>query len=270
VFLKKISICFLYYASISFLLESQQNYEPSMLLHNNEWQKILKTMHHVALIPDGNRRWSREKGLDIFEGYKKVAFEQTPHLLRKIFESGVHTITLWAFSTENLQRTEAEVAYLMQVSYQFLYILLDIANDLQVKIIHLGNTEHIPQFVLDALKYVEHSTAHYTRHVLNFAFNYGGRDELIRAYKKLAHKEISPHELTYELFSNYLDTAEQPYPCPDIVIRTSGEQRLSNFMLCQMAYSELYFLKKYYPDFAFNDFVEVVFDFGKRQQRFGK
>lgn len=225
--------------------------------------------HHIAIIPDGNRRWARERGLPAFEGHRR-GFEAARKIVKYARDIGIHTLTLWAFSTENWTRTKDEVSYLMKLYAQMTDKFLDEAVKDEARIIHLGRKDGIPKFLLKRIKNVEEKTHNFKRNILNIALDYGGRDEILRAIKKLNDERITDSELTERQFEKFLDTAGQPYPNPDLIIRTSEEMRTSGLMIWQAAYSEYYFLKRHFPDLTEKDIDGAIEEFKKRQRRFGK
>lgn len=220
--------------------------------------------NHVAIIPDGNRRWAKERGLNTLQGHKK-GFDVAVDLCRKLRELGISTVTIWAFSTENWDRTPREVSYLMRL-YGFLAdkYLEEALRD-EVKIIHLGRKDRLPKNLLNKITNLEEKTKHFSKYYINIALDYGGRDEIVRAIEKAKGEKI-----TLENFGDFLDTADQPFPDPDFVIRTSGEFRTSGFMPWQGAYSEYLFEKKYFPDLTEKDMEDAVEEFSRRKRRFGK
>ena len=241
---------------------------------------------HLAVIPDGNRRWAAQRGLPAIDGHR-TGFEMARRLARFCRDIGIHTVTLWAFSTENWRRSPAEVAALMALYEHWLTELLGEAIDEEVRIIHLGRLEGLPSNVRsagaaagfpeglphslrDAIRRAEEKTAGFERNVINVAINYGGADEIQRAVDRmLAHAEStgeSPAALDLESF---LDTAGQRYPNPDIVLRTSGEYRSSGFLPLQSAYAEMIFTTKYFPALDREDVVETVLEYSARVRRFG-
>ena len=224
---------------------------------------------HIAIIPDGNRRWAREHGLPTLEGHRR-GFETGVEIARYIRNLGVHTLTVWAFSTENWSRKKEEVSYLMRLYEKMLDKFLSEALKDSVRIIHLGRKDRIPKSLLKKIESVEQKTRDNTKYILNIALDYGGRDEVLRAIKKLNDERITNDQLTEMAFDNYLDTAGQPYPNPDLIIRTSGEMRVSGLMIWQAAYAELYFLKKHFPELTEKDIDAALIEFTKRQRRFGK
>lgn len=222
--------------------------------------------NHVAIIPDGNRRWAKERGLPTLQGHKK-GFDVAVDLCRKLRSLGVSTVTLWAFSTENWNRTPREVGYLMRL-YGFLAdkYLEEALRD-GIKITHLGRKDRLPKNLLNKILNLEEKTKHFTKYFINIALDYGGRDEIVRAIQKAKKANA---EVTIENFGDFLDTAGQPFADPDLTIRTSGEFRTSGFMPWQGTYTEYLFEKKYFPELTDIDMEKAVEEFGNRKRRFGK
>ncbi|MBI4089630.1 MAG: di-trans,poly-cis-decaprenylcistransferase [Candidatus Levybacteria bacterium] len=230
---------------------------------------LQSTPNHIAIIPDGNRRWAREHNLPTFEGHKK-GFEVAIKIGRKIRSLGVHTLTMWAFSTENWNRTKEEVNYLMKMYEAFIEKNLKEALKEKIRIIHLGRKDRISKKLLERIQDSEEKTKGFKNYVLNIALDYGGRDEITRAIEKIKNEKLKMKNLTEEAISQFLDTANQPYPNPDLIIRTSGEQRTSGLMIWQAAYAEYIFLNKHFPDLKDEDIELAVEEFAQRQRRFGK
>lgn len=220
--------------------------------------------NHVAIIPDGNRRWAKEKGLHTYEGHKK-GFDGLIKIAKKAREMGIKIFTVWAFSTENWKRSKEEVAYLMKL-YEIMLdkYLTDALKD-NVRIIHLGRKDRINENLKRKIIIIEERTKNFDKSFLCVALDYGGRDEIIRAINNKKSSEINENN-----FNQLLDTKDLPYPNPDLIIRTSGEIRTSGFLTWQSAYSEYIFEKKYLPDYSEEDFERTINDFSKRQRRFGK
>jgi len=223
---------------------------------------------HLAIIPDGNRRWARARGLPTFEGHKR-GFEIAPEIVRACYLFGIHTISLWFFSTENWNRSKEEVAYLMRLYKKLIENLLVDAKKYGARMIHLGRKEKIPKWLDKTARKAEKETENARKHILNFCLDYGGHDEILRATKKMLEEKMDPHKLTKEIFESYLDTKGQSYPYPELIIRTSGEQRLSGFMSWQNAYSEFYFEHDHFPDLTPAKIKEAILDYSRRQRRFG-
>lgn len=241
--------------------------------------------HHVAIIPDGNRRWARNRGLPDFEGHRR-GFEITPQICRSARAIGVHTLTLWAFSTENWDRSPTEISYLMKLFEKLVDQNLQEAKRDSTRIYHLGRKDRIPKTLAERLAKAEEETKNNDRHVLNVALDYGGQDEILRAVAKVAvaikEGKISAEDLfqvsgkyhdkyPYYLFKDFLDTKDQPYPYPypDLIVRTSNEKRLSGLYCWQGAYAELYWEKDHFPDFTLEKLEAAINDYCQRHRRFG-
>jgi undecaprenyl diphosphate synthase len=224
---------------------------------------------HVAVIPDGNRRWARRRKLPTLIGHRK-GFDRAVEVVRAARKMGIHTLTLWAFSSENWNRTKREVNYLMRLYMRMIDDNLLEAHEFESQIVHLGRKDRIPKGLADKIAGAEEETKSYKKYILNVALDYGGQDEIIRAIKRwfeVKHKKRK--SIKAEEFSEYLDTGGQPHPYPDLVIRTSGEQRTSGLLLWQAAYSEFYFEKKCFPDFTAAVFKRAVREYSRRKRRFG-
>ncbi len=230
---------------------------------------------HIAIILDGNRRWASELSLNPWLGHDYGA-EKTEVLLEWCLDLGVKSITLYAFSTENFQRSSQEVNEIMRIIEDKLRELLTNErihkNRVRVKII--GRPNLLPESLQGMIKRVEESTKDYDEHFLNLALAYGGRAEIVDAARKIAEKVrsggLAADELDEGVFESYLYTAHMPQQDPDLIIRTSGEERLSGFLLWQSAYSELCFLDVYWPDFRRIDLLRAVRTYQMRKRRFGQ
>ena len=230
---------------------------------------------HIAVILDGNRRWALEHSLNPWMGHKQGA-EKVEELLDWCLEMGVKSVTLYAFSTENFRRSPKEVEEIMRIAEEKLRKLLTDKriheNNVKVKII--GRKNLLPKSLRKLADEVEESTKNYNKHFLNVALAYGGRAEIVDAARKIAERvekgEIGSKQINEELFEKFLYTAHLPKQDPDLIIRTSGEERLSGFLLWQSAYSELCFLDIYWPEFRKIDLLRAIRTFQKRKRRFGK
>lgn len=222
---------------------------------------------HIAIVMDGNGRWAQGRGLKRSEGHKAgtQAALDTVVRCRKL---GVKHLTLYTFSTENWNRPEAEKKVLFDLLIQFLTKELPtlLANDVQLRV--LGDMSAFPFAVRQVLKLVLNKTRKCSSMILNLALNYGGRDEIVRAVQRIAAKGMQPNEIDAETISDELYTVGQPDP--DLVIRTSGELRLSNYLLWQCAYSEFYFTDTHWPDFDEAELSKALESYAGRQRRFGK
>lgn len=226
-----------------------------------------KVPDHVAIVMDGNRRWARSRGLDTLQGHK-AGFNRAVELARSAREMGIHTISLWGFSTENWDREERELGYLMKLYSMMLKKYLKESMDEEVRIIHLGRKDRLPKSLIAEITDAEKKTAHFTKHILNICLDAGGRDDIARAVNKyVAAGDKRP--MDEKVMMEYLDTANQLYPYVDLFIRTSGEQRTSGFMLWQAAYAEDYWELDHLPDFTPEKFREAIVDYSRRRRRFG-
>ena len=223
--------------------------------------------YHLAIIIDGNRRWAREKGLPIFEGHRQ-GLKKVKELGKWLKARGIKILTLYCFSTENWKRSPAEVNYLMKLLNSALTEDIKEFHKRGFKLRVIGQKERLPSYLQKAIKKAEELTKNNKEGILNLAISYGGRAEIVEAVRKIIKEKISPDRIDEKLIGNYLYT--QDLPDPDLIIRTSGEQRLSNFLLWQSAYSELYFCPKYWPDFTEKDLDEALKEYTRRQRRFGQ
>lgn len=231
-------------------------------------------VEHIAIILDGNRRWAIEKDLNPWLGHKKGA-EKVEQLLEWCDKLGVKFVTLYAFSTENFRRPPQEVAEIMKLAEEkFRKLLTDERiHRSQVHVKVIGRVNLLPESLRQLIENVEKATASYSNQFLNIAFAYGGRAEIVDAAKTIAEKvlkgELKLDEISEKLFEKYLYTAHLPKQEPDLIIRTSGEERLSGFLLWQSAYSELAFLDVYWPDFRLIDLLRAIRTFQTRKRRYG-
>lgn len=229
---------------------------------------------HIAIILDGNRRWASAQDLNPWLGHKQGA-ETVEHLLDWCEMLGVKFLTLYTFSTENFKRPPAEVAEIMQIAEEkFRKLLTDERihrSKVHVKVI--GRVNLLPPSLQKLIAEVEQATATYDKQFLNFALAYGGRAEIVDAAKTIAGKvqkgELSVDAVDESTFEKYLYTSHMPNQEPGMIIRTSGEERLSGFLLWQSAYSELYFLDVYWPEFRLIDLLRAIRTFQRRKRRFG-
>lgn len=223
--------------------------------------------YHIGIIVDGNRRWAKEKKLPTFAGHKKGA-ERIEEIVKYSQELGIKIITIYAFSTENWKRAEKETTYLMELFETYARNKMEEAIKLGMQIRILGDIQGLPDHLQEVLAKLVNLTRSNEKTIVNIALNYGGRDELIRAFRKLLLAHFTAPEITEELININLDTAG--IPDPDLIIRTSGEQRLSNFLPWQATYAELYFPKVHWPDFDKNQLDTALEEFQRRQRRMGK
>ncbi len=230
---------------------------------------------HIAIILDGNRRWASEQSLNPWVGHHFGA-GKVEQLLEWCLGLNVKSITLYAFSTENFQRPADEVGEIMQIAEERLRRVLtdEQIHKNRVHVKAIGRTGLLPKRLQQLICEVEGATKGYDKHFLNIALAYGGRAEIVDAAKKIGLQiergELKPDEINEQVFENHLYTAYLPKQDPDLIIRTSGEERLSGFLLWQSAYSELFFLDVYWPDFRRIDLLRAVRTYQKRKRRFGQ
>ncbi len=228
-------------------------------------------LKHLAIIMDGNRRWARKRGLPAAAGHRKGA-QTLEQICRDANELGLKYLTLYAFSTENWQRDAEEVSMLMGLLREYL------KNDLQeiqknnVRIIFIGERQMLDKDIADSMQRIENQTASNTGLTLCLAVSYGSRQEILnavrRASKLIKADEIKLEDIDEQLFSNLLYTKD--IPDPDMVVRTSGEQRVSNYLLWQLAYAEFYFSEVLWPDFDRGELEKIIMNFNTRERRYGK
>lgn len=225
---------------------------------------------HVAIIMDGNGRWAKKKGLPRIAGHS-AGMQAIKRATRSADKLGIKILTLYAFSTENWKRPETEVKFLMDLPQEFLTKDIDELAKNNVKVKIMGIREQLPNHTLKAIQEAEERTKNNTGLTLVFALNYGSRNEIINAARLIAKEAISGNiteeHINEDLFNQYLLTKD--YPDPDLLIRTSGEQRISNFLLWQLAYSELWFTPTYWPEFSEDIFLQAIYDYQQRSRRFG-
>ena len=229
----------------------------------------LKVPNHVAIILDGNGRWAKERGLTRSMGHD-AGFTNLKNISKYILSKGIKVLSVYAFSTENFKRSKDEVDYLMNIFTSKFKSCIKDFNKENIKVIFSGRDKPLPNKVLKAMKELGEATKDNTKGILNICINYGGRSELVDTCKKIGkmveNKEISINDIDEELVSRNL---YNDLPDVDLMIRTSGELRLSNFMLWQNSYAEFYFPKTYFPDFDEEEFDKAIIEYTKRDRRFG-
>ena len=229
------------------------------------------SLEHIAIIMDGNGRWATKRGLPRSMGHKKGA-EVVKEIVRAAGEAGVKFLTLYAFSTENWQRSQDEVDTLMGLLRQYLKSDLQELQKNNVRIKFIGESEMLAADIVAAMRKLEIDTAQNDGLTLCIALSYGSRQEIVNAVKKTAalvkKGDISVDDIDIKMFSDMLYT--KSIPDPDLLIRTSGEQRISNYLLWQLAYTELYFTKTLWPDFNKDELVAIIKDYKTRERRYGK
>jgi len=224
-----------------------------------------KIPYNLGIIIDGNRRWAMERGLPAFEGHRR-GLERVRELIKWCKERGIKILTLFVFSTENWKRSKKEVNYLMGlIKKAFNKKNTEKINREGVKVQVIGQRERLVKSVQKTIKETEELTKNNKKMIVNFALSYGGRAEIVEAIKNIIKNKIPPEKITEETIKENLWTSDV-----DLMIRTGKEQRISNFLIWQTAYSELYFSQKYRPDFTKKDLDEALADYASRQRRFGK
>ena len=231
-------------------------------------------LNHLAIIMDGNGLWAKKRHKPLYVGHKE-GMNNVERITLAADKLGIKVLTLYAFSTENWARPKEEVAYLMNLPVRFFDKFMPTLMKNNVKVNIMGYLDELPKKTYDIVQRAMHETANNTGLILNFAFNYGSRKEIVSAVQKLGQAieagELDSSEIDEELISKNLMTGKfEEYRDPDLLIRTSGEQRISNFLLWQLAYSELAFSSKNWPDFTAEDLEKFVRDFQSRNRRFGK
>lgn len=228
---------------------------------------------HVAIIMDGNRRFAKELGLSPVEGHVRGK-DKLEEMMEWCLELDIRILTVYAFSTENLDRSPEEVSCLMDLFEENFYRLGDDEriHQYKIRVTVLGQRDLVPEKVRRAIEYAESRTAGYDQYYYNIALAYGSRQEIVQGIRKVAEKvksgELRVEDIDESTFSSFLYTAD--FPDPDLVLRTSGEERVSNFLLWQLAYSELYFTDVYWPGFRKIDFLRAIRTYQLRKRRFGK
>ena len=219
---------------------------------------------HIAIIMDGNRRWAKKRNLPIGMGHKAGA-ETLQKIIESCIDIGIKYLTVYAFSTENWKRDAKEVSDLMNLLREYLAKLEKDNQDRNARICVIGDITKLENDLQEKINSIQEKTKNNTGLTINVALNYGGRDEILNAIKRLNSDEIK--DLTVESFNKKLYTADSPDP--DLIIRTAGEQRLSNFLLWQCAYSEFWYTDVLWPDFSRKTLENAISDFGKRNRKFG-
>lgn len=226
---------------------------------------------HVGIIMDGNGRWATEKGLPRSLGHRKGA-SKVSEIIKSCPDLNIDTLTLYAFSTENWNRPREEIGVLMKLLVNSLKNEFEKLLENRIKLNVIGNIDQLPKIVQDELKYVIKKTINNNQMTLTLALSYGGREEIASTFKQLAIKVknniISPEKIDQSIINEHLYT--QNLPDVDLLIRTSGEKRISNFLLWQIAYAELYFSKVLWPDFNKRHLHKAIINYQKRERRFGK
>jgi undecaprenyl diphosphate synthase len=220
----------------------------------------------VAIIMDGNGRWAKKRGIPRLAGHR-VGVDRIQQVLEILGNKGVEFVTLYAFSTENWNRPLEEVQGILEILEDALREQTRALHEKNVRVVHLGKLDHLTPKLQDAVAQAQSLTRYNTGITLNVAFDYGGRDEILEAVRRIIREGIPPDEVNEELFGGYLFTAHSPDP--DLVIRTGGELRISNFLLWQSAYSEYYHTTTLWPDLDAGELEQALDSYSNRQRRFG-
>lgn len=235
---------------------------------NNEHK--LSIPEHVAIIMDGNGRWSKKKNLPREFGHRQGG-KVLEQICKDAYSIGIKYLTVFAFSTENWKRSDEEVSTLMNILREYLTDCIKKSNKNKMKVMVIGDRSRFDEDIRKKIDDLEEASKNNDGLILTIALNYGGRDDIVRAVRKIANditeRKITVDNIDEDLFSNYLDTNK--IPDPDLLIRTSGEQRISNFLLWQFAYSEFYFSETLWPDFTKKDLVKAIEQYNLRERRFG-
>lgn len=221
---------------------------------------------HVAIIMDGNGRWATQRGLPRAAGHR-AGTENIRRVIERFADHGVQALTIYAFSTENWNRPQKEVRTLIRLLRFFIRRELNNLHKNGIQLRMLGHIETLPEWLQKQVGDAIELTSTNDRMILNICFSYGGRDEIVMAVQQIIRDEIPAAEVTEDLFANYVMTAG--IPDPDLVIRTAGDQRISNFLLWQSAYAELYFTDTFWPDFGREDTDIALAEYGRRKRKFG-
>lgn len=226
-----------------------------------------KIPQHIGIIMDGNRRWAKERGLPSLEGHHQ-GYEKLKEIAKLCFKRGVKVLTVFAFSTENWDRSKEEVSYLMALLKMAVKEALNEFHKDNIRMKISGRINQLSKDLQEAITETVEKTRNNTKGILNLALNYGGRPEIIDAIKEIIDKNIPAQKIDEKIVKENLYMSD--LPDPELIIRTSGEKRLSGFLLWESAYSELYFTKKYWPDFNEKDLDEALQEYDRRERRFGK
>lgn len=224
-------------------------------------------LQHIAIIMDGNRRWAKEKLLPSAMGHQK-GVDSLRSTMRLFDEFGIKYLTVYAFSTENWNRKKEEVEFLMGLLAKTLLNELDDMHKENVKIRFLGDISQLNKNLIKIVNDAQEKTKNNTGVNLNIAFNYGARNEIVHAMQSIIKEGIAPEQINEETISKHLYTKD--IPDPDLLIRTGGEKRISNYLLWQLAYSEIYVTDTYWPEFDRKELTKAIVEFEKRNRRFGK
>ena len=226
--------------------------------------ELITVPQHIVIIPNGNRTWSKKRGLDAWAGYWET-YNNLDTVMKEAKRLGISHITLWGFSTENWKRNRDETNQLFKVIERFLHTIEKKLIDEKIQFNHFGRKDRLPEYIVTLMTHLEDVTAQFRTKSINLALDYGGRDEIIRAINILL--QSGTPSITEEEFSKVLDTKH--IPDPDLIIRTANEKRMSGMMPWQATYAEYYFTDVYFPDFKGDDLKKAVIDFSNRKRTFG-
>ncbi len=229
-------------------------------------EKIMNVPRHVAIIPDGNRRWAKKRGLEPHFGhYKSGSYANVELLLREAKRLGVKVFSIWGFSTENWKRSLNERRAIFDLLLGGIERFRKLAREERIRFLHVGRKDRLPRDLIMTLQKLDDDTRQFDDFTVPLCLDYGGRDEIIRTVNKILRSGVK--KIDKARFARFLDTVG--ISDPDLIIRTSGEKRLSGFMPFQSAYSELYFSELYFPDFNVEELRKAILEYGRRQRRFG-
>jgi undecaprenyl diphosphate synthase len=235
-------------------------------MEENQYPPLANPPYHVGIIMDGNGRWAKANNKTRLQGHQ-AGTENLRRTLESSVEFGVKMLTIYAFSTENWKRPPLEVMGLMKILEDVIDKELAALNKNGVQLRHIGQLERLNPAIRDKVLYAIDLTKNNERLILNVAFNYGGRSEIVQAVKRLMQDNLKPEQVTEELLSRYMYTGDSPDP--DLIIRTSGEFRTSNFLIWQAAYAEYYITPTYWPDFGKAEYYKALLSFSQRDRRYG-
>lgn len=221
---------------------------------------------HIGIIMDGNGRWAKQRNLPRSQGHAE-GLKAAKRIVKAAGDIGIRYLTLYVFSTENWKRTSDEVGFLMNLINRYLIAEFDFYRENKIRIRHTGDMGGLPGDVADGLRSVIADTAHFDGLTVNLAINYGGRNEIVRAVQRIMRENAVPEAIDEGLISSHLDNPD--IPDPDLIIRTAGELRTSNFLLWEAAYAEYYSSHSYWPDWEEKDLIEAIRHFSSRDRRFG-
>lgn len=229
-------------------------------------RKIEGAPRHIAIVPDGNRTWAREQGMDQKEGHM-AGYLRLQDIINRATELGIEQLTFWGWSTENWSRSKTEVKYIMKIFLEAAKEMVRYVEDHNVRFVHIGRKDRLPRKIIKLFRELEDMTRDRDGGTFTVALDYGGQDEIVNAVRQMMVDGVSPDEVDAKLMDSYLYTAGLPNP--DMVIRTGGRMRLSGILLWQAAYSELFFVDEFFPDFTPERFEELVVEYTHRTRTFG-